>query len=280
MLVGCLSCSVAKKGGKIPNAVDNLWQATPIVVDGDSKDWPSPYPNFDSKAKIAYATSNDLQYLYVTFETGDELTQAKILKAGVRLCIDTTGRKNAAQYISYPLANTLEEFDIQPAKDDGANGAAQMVRKTNQFVKKSLDQASQLAIDGLVGCSGGYAVSQTLPCGVKVKIRMDEYKELVWEAAIPIAAITGNKMLTVANAGTTWAVCFELNGITKPKGQGVDNINNNMTQGNGSMGGARSGTAASMNSMQGGSMNNGNNPLDLLYTTTKTWKVFRLAVKG
>ncbi len=76
-----MSCNSSKHSGK-NGGVPGTWQATPIVIDADSKDWPSPYPNYDSKALIGYATSNDKKYLYITMETGDENTEMKVLKEG------------------------------------------------------------------------------------------------------------------------------------------------------------------------------------------------------
>lgn len=271
-----LSCNTSRKaagGSKLPQGA---WQPTPIAIDGDSKDWPSPYPNFDSKAKIAYASSNDGQYLYVTFQTGDELTQAKIMKAGMQLTIDTTGRKDAQFTIKYPLENTLVDYDLSSINEPGKDMALQMAKKTNQFVKKALEQANQLSVDGFKDCKGGYTISQPQACGIKVKMRLDEYKELVWEAAIPFAAIYGKTTLTPADFGKPLAICFEMKGMPKPKDEGVQNVNNNMSTG---ASGLRGGMA--QGGMQGapqGGMNNAD-PLQQLYSNTKTWKQFKLAVQ-
>ncbi len=72
IVVTSSSCNSSKHSGKSHSSVPGTWQAEPIVIDGDSKDWPSPYPNYDSKAMVAYATSNDRKNLYLTVETGDE----------------------------------------------------------------------------------------------------------------------------------------------------------------------------------------------------------------
>ena len=72
------SCK-SSKSTKTATTLPGTWQAQPIAIDGDTKDWPSPYPNYDAKAKVAYATSNDKYNLYITMETGDEQTQMKIL---------------------------------------------------------------------------------------------------------------------------------------------------------------------------------------------------------
>ena len=60
-----LSSCGSSKHEKSKASLPGTWQAQPIVIDGDSKDWPSPYPNYDAKAMVAYATSNDKYNLYI-----------------------------------------------------------------------------------------------------------------------------------------------------------------------------------------------------------------------
>src|ERR1700733_16221077 len=93
-ILSILSCGSSHHSGKGKAVLPGTWQPEPIVIDGDSKDWPSPYPNYDAKAMVAYATSNDKENLYITMETGDELTQIKILKQGMIVSIDTSGNKD------------------------------------------------------------------------------------------------------------------------------------------------------------------------------------------
>ncbi|MEO6834213.1 MAG: hypothetical protein ABI169_18540, partial [Chitinophagaceae bacterium] len=50
------SCASTKKTVRIK---PEPFAKTQIVVDGDDLDWPSPYPFYDSKALISYASSND-----------------------------------------------------------------------------------------------------------------------------------------------------------------------------------------------------------------------------
>src|ERR1043165_9727738 len=100
-----LSCSSAKHGRRNSDVVPGTWQTSPIVIDGDSKDWPSPYPNYDSKAMVAYATSNDRNNLYITMQTGDDLTQLNALRQRIIVSLDTGGGKTATFHINYPLLN-------------------------------------------------------------------------------------------------------------------------------------------------------------------------------
>src|SRR6267154_5604685 len=102
-VISIASCGSSKhsKSKKLPG----VWQAEPITIDGNNKDWPSPYPEYDQKAMLGYAVSNDKNNLYITVETGDPATQLKILREGLTVWIDKTGKQEQVTAINYPLPN-------------------------------------------------------------------------------------------------------------------------------------------------------------------------------
>lgn len=254
------------------------WQSTPIVIDGDNKDWPSPYPNYDSKAKVAYATSNDAENLYVTLETGDEMTQVKILKQGMTLLIDTGGKKDAGFSINFPLQNGNESIDM--IKQDllmKENRGSLMKRQSDERIMRLSQQANQMTLEGFAGCSGGFVISQTTPCGIKVSARIDAYKELVWEAVIPFKVLYNKDSISGADAGHPISICYSIKGF---KASSPKNANNASTGTNDGMGGA--GRNSAMQGGGGGVPQGGshrvsyNDPYQHLYESTKTWKQFSI----
>src|ERR1700728_3087406 len=88
LIVAFVSCKSSKS--TVKRIKPGAWQVSPIVIDGHNTDWPSPYPEYDDKAQIGYAVSNDKDNLYITVETGDPATQLKILKGGLTVWIDKT----------------------------------------------------------------------------------------------------------------------------------------------------------------------------------------------
>src|SRR5580658_156365 len=96
------SCS-SSKHAKVKRLPPCAWQVVPIDVDGSNKDWPSPYPEYDDKAMLGYAVSNDKDNLYITVETGDPATQLKILREGLTVWIDKKGEKEEVTGINYPI---------------------------------------------------------------------------------------------------------------------------------------------------------------------------------
>ena len=282
LLIFSLSCSSSKHSRKSQNTMPGTWQEGVITIDGDSKDWPSPYPNFDAKAKVAYATSNDKQYLYVTMETGDEMTQMKILKQGMTVSIDTSGGKDASFHINYPLPNDNDEVDIPKAGGGRKQQDGETIfsgKQINVKLSKMIKSATQFSLEGFNTGNGGYMASQTAPCGIKVSASIDEYKELVWEAIIPFSAIYNKSTISAADAGKPISVCFAIKGFKHPSSKdgenGSANMNSNPSNmsGRGGGGGGRGGKG----SKGGGGV--AENPLQHLYESTKTWKYFGIAYK-
>ena len=282
------SCGGSRHTKKSQAAMPGTWQKEPIVIDGDSKDWPSPYPNYDAKAKVAYATSNDRENLYITMETGDEITQIKILKQGMTVSIDTSGGKSPDFNINYPLPNDIDPIDISK-KDftqDKGDQSLYENKRLDQKINKSAQDANQFSIDGFIKCNGGFMVKQTTPCGIQVRMSIDEYKELVWEAVIPFKTIYGKDTISAADAGKHISVCFALKSFKKePKNTSGDN------GGGGNNGGINNGMAgAGTNSGMGGRGGGGGrgkggggrgaqaeDPMQSLYESSKTWKFFGIA---
>jgi len=276
-----ISCGGSRHSKK-PVALPGTWQPSPIAIDGDSKDWPSPYPNYDSKAMVAYATSNDKENLYITMETGDEITQVKILKQGMTVSIDTSGKKDPQFNINYPLQNDNDPLELPKGADKPTNQQAlAMGSMLNKQIIKASQDANQFTLEGFGSCNGGFMVSQTSPCGIKVKVRMDEYNELVWEAVVPFKAIYNKDVITEAEMGKPISVCFAVKAFKKENKNTSDNSNGGMNQQSSGMGGRGGGMGGGGGGRGGGGKGGGRtaveNPMDHLYEKTKTWKVFGIA---
>jgi len=274
-LLFIFSCNSSKHSGTSKDSLPGTWQSLPVTIDGDSKDWPSPYPNYDAKSIVAYATSNDRQNLYITMETGDEMTQMKILKQGMTLMIDTNGKKDPQLKINYPLQNDNDPLDL--ARDENLlhKDKGDKAHHWEKKIAKSAEQANQFSVEGFKNCSGGFAITQTTACGIKIKLRIDDYKQLVWEAMIPFKAIYNKDVITAAEAGRPISVCFVVKGFKNPGAKSQDNptggTNNNMGGVGMNSGVGRGGGKG------GGGGRAADTPMEHLYENTKTWKQFGLA---
>jgi len=259
------------------------WQATPIVIDGKGDDWPSPYPLYDSKALIGYATSNDKNYLYITLETGDEYVQTKILKQGLTVWIDTDGKKEQDLGIHFPIQDDNDPLTTPSGKGSkGASGDQSAQSKDlNQKIKRGLSDATQLTLEGFRNCNGGYLVKEKNPCGITVQVGIDEYKELIWEAAIPFSAIYGKTHIDKRWDGRAISVGFYVKGFKKPASNNDAGAGSGAGGGSG-MGGGGGGMGGRGGGGRGGSKGGSRatgvpNPRDQLFESTRTWKQFGIA---
>jgi hypothetical protein len=150
-----------------------------------------------------------------------------------------------------------------------------------QKLKKSAESSNQFSLEGFGKCNGVYMVSQTTSCGIVVKLSIDEYKQLVWEAKIPFSALYNTENITPAYAGKGVSVCYAVKGFKNPNGKTSDNAPVPMNNGNGAMGGGMGagGRSNSMPMAGAGGGGNRENPAQRLYESTKTWKHFAIAWK-
>lgn len=112
---------------------------------------------------------------------------------------------------------------------------------------------------------------------------IDEYNELIWEAAIPFKALYGKEHLDKKDEGKAISVCFAIKGVKRPEkpkdnGESMDTKGNMRSEGM-SGGGMRnaSGGMHGGGGHRGGGGNMQNAEHESMFETTKTWKQFGLA---
>ena len=195
--------------------------------------------------------------------------------------IDTSGKKGDGFVISYPLQNDNEIFEVQKSGEHlrKEQTGPQVNKQFGQKVKKAAGLANQLALDKFIDCSGAFLISQPTPCGINVKLAIDQYNDLVWEAVIPFKSIYGKQSISKTDVGRGISVCFAIKGYKKPETKSTAGDNNSMGQ-SGMNSGGRNANGARMNSMHGaGARAVQENPMAHLYESSKTWKQFSIAGK-
>src|SRR2546428_565009 len=181
--MGFGSCHSSKHS--VPKRLPGTWQAQAITIDGDSKDWPAPYPEYDSKASLGYAISNDKENLYITVQTGDQATQMKILRNGLTVWIDKTGEHETKMAINYPLprhynraARTEHEEGDESRAPGGhweqSDGNIPKQRASMEDrLRKLLAGANEYSLQGFKACNGQFPLLQKDTCGVIVRVGLD-----------------------------------------------------------------------------------------------------------
>jgi hypothetical protein len=294
-IAALFSCHSSKhaKTKRLPG----VWQDKPITVDGHNTDWPSPYPEYDDKAMLGYAVSNDRENLYITVETGDEATQMKILKEGLTVWIDKKGEQNELTAINFPLPSEIKPGDAENRKrpsggqwqqGQGAGGGSDQQEKKRmeleERVRALLPGAGEYSLQGFKSCNLQFPLMENDTCGIKVRIDIDSDNEMVWEAVVPLKTFYFKGEVSRPDRGKPISVCFETTGMKRPAGQ------NNGNHGNGGGGGMRpsfgmggmGGMGMRMGSGGGGGRGGNHSAqtpdiMEPAYKSTKTWKTFGLA---
>ncbi|PZF74722.1 hypothetical protein [Taibaiella soli] len=173
-----------------------IWQSTSIRIDGNNDDWPLSYPWYSSQGALAYSVSNDDSSLYVTVKSGS-WSQIRMLNAGFSLKIDTSGKRNPATAIHFPVTPKAQPdtvWRIVPPSED------QLVLRED------------VMLEGFKDCNGMTFIKEKNSCGIEIALGFDAYHELVWEARIPFSAFYKNH-LAPADAGKKIMLCLELNSM-------------------------------------------------------------------
>ena len=280
----------SSKHTKTKRLPGGVWQEKPITIDGLNNDWPAPYPEYDDKAMLGYAVSNDRDNLYITVETGDEATQMKILREGLTVWIDKEGEQNELVAINYPLPTDSKgdaenrkkpgggRFQQGPSGEAGGDQEQKKRMELEEKVRRLLPEAREYSLQGFKACNLQFPLMENDTCGIKVRMDIDSDNEMVWEAVIPFKAFYYKAQITRADKGKPLSICFETTGMKKPAGQGSGS-------GNGGGGGPRPsfsmGGFGGMRMGAGGGGRGGNhsgqttpNIMDPAYKSTKTWKTF------
>jgi hypothetical protein len=280
--VGFVSCGTSKKA--TPQRLPGNWQPVPIIVDGKNNDWPTPHPDYDEKAMLGYAVSNDKDNLYIIVETGDLATQLKILQGGLTVWIDRKAEKNEETAINFPIPAEKDKNKTSGRCRPNMYGTGpEKVRiMLEDRVAEALKEAKEYSLQGFKACNLQYPIEATDSCGIMVRMAIDADNELVWEAVIPFKSFYFKPELTRADKGRALSICIETTG-QQPSAEdaqiaGAGSSNTNAGRPRPAMSFGVGGMGMGMQMGGGGSRPVDPNAgiMEPLYKSTKTWKKFGL----
>lgn len=281
-----VSCSTSKHS--TTKRLTGVWQSQPVTADGNNKDWPSPYPEYDSKAAIGYAISNDKDNLYITVETGDQATQMKILRNGLTVWIDKTGAKEQITAINYPIPRSFTHGKNAAKEDNESqsstgqwrdpNDAQQQRLNREDRIRQLMDDAKEFSLQGFKHCNSQFSIIQKDSCGIEVHIGLDE-TTLIWEAVIPFKTFYPKGQIDKRDKGKIMSICIETTGAERPAGGGGGREFRGGGRMQPSIGFGISGLGMSTGGMNRGGYygNPQSNNMESLYKSTETWKKFGIA---
>jgi hypothetical protein len=99
--------------------MDSQWCTESIQIDGDVSEWPETNQYFAKKPNVLIAVLNDRDNIYIRLLTRSKTTQLMILRDGLTIWIDESGRNEKKFGLHFPLVKeTHESNDIHNHKPE------------------------------------------------------------------------------------------------------------------------------------------------------------------
>lgn len=166
--------------------LNSVWRDSSILIDGNPSDWELPYPYFDSKSKLQYSVVNDAKYIYVSIRTTDEKAQMKIMRAGMDVWFDITGKKKQVATVRFPL-KTDTKLDMTPNPDD----MEQQIIERPDVRKMKADwsaAAKDIHTQGFKDIPASIAQADSSKYGIQADINWDRSDVMTYELKVPFSA--------------------------------------------------------------------------------------------
>jgi hypothetical protein len=217
MVALCVSCNNAVYKG--------LWQSQPLQVKSSSPEPSNSYKFYDGEIGLYYTISNDLDNLYISIKTNSQQTQTRILRSGLQICIDTSGKYNEQTKIVFPFAVMQKKKDA--SNDDSYVNRQSSGRGRGQSMgskPESLISLKNKFRDGnklmhLIGFKTPIGGIVTLPndYGIKMNITWDSSNAMIYQASIPFVTFYKKSLLTT-DSSKVFAITMNLTGLPTPAG--------------------------------------------------------------
>ncbi len=169
----CLSASILAM-----NACSNL-QMVNSIEEEQIQTVTSKY--YDSKSQIRYRVSNDEENLHLNIKTNHEPTIAKILRAGMTVYFDPSGRKKKSIYVNYPMGS--------PQGSEQLNQNGPRGKKPDL---KTLINSTSTGVQFVKNEKKRNFTTLNPQANMQLRIKANASKELEYDLIIPFTEISTN----------------------------------------------------------------------------------------
>lgn len=180
LVVSAASCHAQKF------ILNSVWRDSAITIDGNPSDWDQPFPYFDSKTKLQYSVVNDAKYIYISVKTNDDKAQMKIMRAGMDVWLDVSGKKKEVATIHCPLKNN-SKLDVI----NDPNEIDQQIIEKPDVKKMRLDWAEsnkEVHTQGLKNVPASFSAADSAAHGMEVAINWERDNTMTYELKVPFSA--------------------------------------------------------------------------------------------
>lgn len=136
-----------------------------------------PYSGYDADSKVSWQIANDTENLYVNLRSIQPNISQNILLNGMRIIVDTLGKKKGQFALKYPLGMNAGEFGKPIDPNNTTPG------------KPDLGLSAPREGAWIVGLDTTYLDNQKRTLGFNYDMRFDSLGTLNYRATIPLAKI-------------------------------------------------------------------------------------------
>jgi hypothetical protein len=213
-----------------PVIFENNWQNHPVKVDGKATEWEIPLQYYDNDTKLNYTITNDDSNLYYCIRITDDKQEMRVMKAGMQVRIDTSGKKADGAIVEYPFSATGAKREGGKSRYSEGNKDSSAMSSAHSHFKES---SSTMHLTGFLPPVGGITPVPNV-YGIQVCIARDSSGVMLYEAKIPFKTFY-KPNLTNADKNKVFGITFVLNAMSGNGGGGHHGGGGGM--GGGGMGG-------------------------------------------
>ncbi len=227
-----------------------------VTVDGKMDDWQGVARTTSPNGLVEYACANSKDNLFILFKIADPAEQMKLIRGGMQVWIDPTGKHQKTTEIIYPVKGEIGEENLRPAIVQGEKPG---MNEMHRYVESQLISLNRIGFKP--EDSGVQSIRENT--GFKGAINWDDNNDLIYEVVIPFAAFNSNVKKDNIEVG------FFIGAADKPKNPSGDMPTPGEGGGRGMSGGMRGGGRRG-GSSYGNRQGQGNNQQSTIATTD--WK--------
>ncbi len=200
--------------------------------------------HYSPDAKMFYNIFNDDERLYAVMLVNDQITQKKIMMAGLTFWMDTIAKKKRNFMIAFPLPgsmkNSFEGMNREEMKRQMQNGTERQSMNYAELNERLLGSLYEMEIVGFRNIQLPEIVAQD-SAGITASLQFDEQGRLHYQASIPLSFVFSKPQEYLENPDKVFSFGFETGAVDMP-----------MMSSGGRSGGGMKGSG-----MQGGGMGGG-----------------------
>lgn len=175
LLLACGRQPVASPAGRFASA--------PPLIDGQASEWTDSL-RYDPASKLQYQVLNDRRAVYVRLKAADPTTQARLLRLGFVVWLDTTGRHQQQFGVRFPLGG--EAGVGGPRADEPAPPAGGERPDRRARLRQVLANLHEMELLHYKDSPEPVLTDLQSPLGVKLAVGLDEQEDLIYELAVPL----------------------------------------------------------------------------------------------